>query len=60
MAIDDRSRIAYCEVLPGQGAEHSCAFLERAVGWFKAEHGIGIERVLRQWAATAPCLASDL
>ena len=44
MAIDDRSRIAYCEVLPGQGAEHSCAFLERAVGWFTAEHGIGIER----------------
>jgi transposase InsO family protein len=46
VAIDDRSRIAYCEVLSGQGAEHSCAFLERAVAWFAAEHGIGIERVL--------------
>jgi transposase InsO family protein len=46
VAIDDHTRIAYCEVLPGQGAESSCAFLQRAVAWFTAEHGIGIERVL--------------
>jgi transposase InsO family protein len=46
VAIDDHSRIAYCEVLAGQGAEHSCAFLRRAVAWFRAERGIGIERVL--------------
>lgn len=46
VAIDDRTRIAYCEVLPGQGADASCAFLARAVAWFAAEHGIGIERVL--------------
>ena len=46
VAIDDHTRIAYCEVLAGQGAEASCAFLGRAVAWFAAEHGIPIERVL--------------
>ena len=46
VAIDDHSRIAYCEVLAGQGAEASCAFLGRAVAWFAAEHAITIERVL--------------
>jgi len=46
VAVDDHTRIAYCEILAGQGAEHSCAFLERAVGWFKSAHGIDIERVL--------------
>jgi transposase InsO family protein len=46
VAVDDHTRIAYCEVLAGQGAEHSCAFLERAVGWFRSAHGIDIERVL--------------
>jgi transposase InsO family protein len=46
VAIDDHSRIAYCEVLAGQGADASCVFLERAVRWFASEHGIAIERVL--------------
>jgi transposase InsO family protein len=46
VAVDDHSRIAYCEVLSGQGAEASCAFLERAVAWFRSEHAIAIERVL--------------
>lgn len=46
VAIDDMSRIAYCEVLGGQGAEASCGFLERAVAWFRSEHGIEFERVL--------------
>ena len=53
---------------PGQGAEHSCAFLERAVAWFTAEHGIGIERVLSDnghayrshaWAATCERLGIE-
>lgn len=61
VAIDDHSRIAYCEVLGGQGAEDSCAFLGRAVAWFAAAHGVQIERVLsdnghayrsRAWAST--------
>jgi transposase InsO family protein len=46
VAIDDHTRIAYCEVLTGQGAEASCDFLGRAVAWFRSAHGIEIERVL--------------
>ena len=55
-------------MLSGQGAEHSCAFLERAVGWFKAAHGIGIERVLTDnghayrshaWARTCAALGIE-
>ncbi|MGE0025989.1 MAG: IS481 family transposase, partial [Thermoleophilia bacterium] len=46
VAVDDHTRIAYCEVLEGQGAEASCAFLARAVAWFADAHGIRIERVL--------------
>ena len=46
LAVDDHTRIAYCEVLPGQGAEDSCAFLARAAAWFAQQHAIRIERVL--------------
>jgi transposase InsO family protein len=46
VAIDDHTRIAYCEVLSGQGAEAACAFLARAVAWFGSQHAIAIERVL--------------
>jgi transposase InsO family protein len=46
VAIDDHSRIAYCEMLEGQGATACCAFLERAVAWFADAHAIRIERVL--------------
>jgi transposase InsO family protein len=46
VAVDDHTRIAYCEVLAGQGAESACAFLERAAAWFAAEYDIRIERVL--------------
>jgi transposase InsO family protein len=46
VAIDDHTRIAYCEVLPGQGKDATCAFLCRAVAWFDATHNITIQRVL--------------
>jgi transposase InsO family protein len=46
VAVDDHTRIAYCEILAGQGAAASCAFLERAVAWFSSEHAMRIERVL--------------
>ena len=46
VAVDDRTRLAYCEVLAGQGGEASCAFLARAVAWFADQHAIHIERVL--------------
>jgi transposase InsO family protein len=45
VAIDDHSRLAYAELLPGQDA-HSCVrFLERALAWYQ-EQGIEVERVL--------------
>jgi transposase InsO family protein len=45
VAIDDHSRLAYCEVL-GSERRHECAaFLRRAVSWY-GEHGIAVERVL--------------
>jgi len=45
VAIDDHSRLAYAEVLPGQDANSCVRFLERASNWYQA-HGITIERVL--------------
>lgn len=45
VAIDDHSRIAYCELLASERKDDCCAFLERAVAWY-AEHGITVERVL--------------
>ena len=46
VAVDDHSRLAYCEVLEGQGAAHSVAFLARALAWFCSAHGIRVERVM--------------
>jgi transposase InsO family protein len=45
VAIDDHSRLAYVEILPGQDAASCVRFLERALAWY-AEQGIRIERVL--------------
>ena len=45
VAIDDHSRLAYCEVLHGERGEQCAAFLRRAVAWYSAQ-GIQIERVL--------------
>jgi transposase InsO family protein len=45
VAIDDHSRLAYCELLPSERKEDCCAFLARAVAWYQ-EQGITIERVL--------------
>jgi transposase InsO family protein len=45
VAIDDRSRIAYAEVLRDETGETSAAFLRRAVAWFRTL-GIRIRRIL--------------
>ena len=45
VAIDDHSRLAYVELLPGQDASSCARFLERAVAWYRSQ-GVGIERVL--------------
>jgi transposase InsO family protein len=45
VAIDDHSRLAYAELLPGQDADSCVRFLERAVAWYE-DQGILVERVL--------------
>ncbi len=44
-AVDDRSRLAYAEILPDERKETASAFMTRAIGFY-AEHGIRVERVL--------------
>jgi transposase InsO family protein len=45
VAIDDHSRLAYCELLASERREDCAAFLRRAAAWY-AEQGIAVERVL--------------
>ena len=45
VAIDDHSRLAYAEILPGQDAESCARFLTRAVAWYR-DHGITTQRVM--------------
>ena len=45
VAIDDHSRLAYCELGRSERAHDCAAFLERAVAWY-AEEGVAVERVL--------------
>jgi hypothetical protein len=45
LAVDDHSRLAYAELLPGERPADCTASLRRAVAWY-AEHGIEVEHVL--------------
>jgi transposase InsO family protein len=45
VAIDDHTRLAYCELLRSERMQECAAFLKRAVAWYR-EQGIVIERVL--------------
>jgi transposase InsO family protein len=45
VAIDDRSRLAYVEILPDERQGSAAAFLKRAVAWYK-RHGIEVKRVM--------------
>jgi transposase InsO family protein len=45
VAIDDHSRLAYAELLPGQDADTCVRFLERATAWYR-DQGVIAERVL--------------
>ncbi len=45
VAVDDHSRLAYAELLPGQDADSCVRFLERAAAWYRGQ-GIEVERVL--------------
>jgi transposase len=44
-AVDDHSRLAYCEIHDDETRETAAAFLIRAHAWFAA-HGITVQRVL--------------
>jgi transposase InsO family protein len=44
-AVDDYSRVAYCEVLGDERADTAIGFWSRANHWF-AQHGVTVERVL--------------
>lgn len=66
VAIDDRSRVAYCEVLPDEKGPTCAGFLYRAARWFHDVHAITIRRVLtdnaksyrrsRDWIAVCTAL----
>jgi transposase InsO family protein len=43
--IDDASRLAYSEILPGERTESALAFTQRALDWF-ARFGLSVERVM--------------
>jgi len=45
VAIDDRSRVAYVEILGNERGQTTVAFLRRAIAWFK-KLGIRIRRIL--------------
>jgi transposase InsO family protein len=45
IAVDDRTRLAYAEILPSERTHDCVAFLGRAVAWY-ADRGITIERVI--------------
>jgi transposase InsO family protein len=45
IAIDDRTRLAYVEVLPDERAVTAIAFLRRAVAFYR-RHGIHVEQLL--------------
>jgi transposase InsO family protein len=45
VCIDDRSRLAYTELLPDERKESAVAFLVRALAWF-ASLGVTVERVM--------------
>jgi transposase InsO family protein len=45
VAIDDRTRIAYVEVLRDETGESSAAFLRRAIAWYRTL-GVRVQRIL--------------
>jgi transposase InsO family protein len=52
-AVDDHSRLAYCELRPDERAASITAFVERALGFY-ASHGIPVRRILtdNHWSYT--------
>jgi transposase InsO family protein len=61
VAIDDRSRVAYAEVLRDETGQTSAAFLRRAVSWFRTL-GVRIRRILSDNGSgyIARCFAHEI
>ena len=53
-AVDDRSRLAYAEILPDERKGTASAFVTRALGFF-ADRGVTVERILTD---NGPCYQS--
>jgi len=45
VAVDDRSRLAYTQVLASERKEDAIAFLQSSLAWFKSQ-GVTVERVM--------------
>jgi len=45
VAIDDRSRLAFTQLLPSERKEDAVAFLKNTLAWFRS-HGAPVERVM--------------
>ena len=45
VAVDDRSRVAYVELLPDERTETVRGFVRRTLAWFRA-HGVRVRRIL--------------
>ena len=45
VAIDDRSRLAFTQMLPSERKEDATAFLNSSLAWFRS-HGVVVERVM--------------
>ena len=45
VAIDDRSRLAFTQLLPSERKQDATAFLESSLAWFK-QHGVTVQRVM--------------
>ena len=66
VAIDDRTRLAYAEVLPDEKDPTCAAFLHRAAQWLHDIHGVTVQRVLtdnakvyrlgKEWTAVCSAL----
>ena len=55
VAVDDRSRVAYSEVLPDEKGTTCAGFLYRAAKWFHDEHDVTVRRVLTDNAKNYTC-----
>lgn len=45
VAIDDRSRLAFTQLLPSERKQDAAAFLQSSLAWFK-QHGVTVQRVV--------------